>query len=136
MSETITFTLDGEEVEAAPGETIWEIAKRRGNTIPHLCHRDTPGDRPDANCRACMVEIEGERYLPRLAPRLDGRVERALQADLTSLSELHPVAGGADQWLPEQSIAEGIGDGFDIVLKSLKSCKGIPFYELKTRLHI
>lgn len=63
MSQPITFVLDGEEVEASADDTIWEIAKRGGNTIPHLCHRDKPAYRPDANCRACMVEIEGERVL-------------------------------------------------------------------------
>ncbi len=63
MSDTISFTLDGSEVLANPGETIWDVAKRTGNTIPHLCHRDKPGYRPDANCRACMVEIDGERVL-------------------------------------------------------------------------
>ncbi|MHC8509486.1 MAG: formate dehydrogenase subunit alpha [Rhodospirillales bacterium] len=63
MSDKITFTLDGETVEAGADETIWEVSKRRGVTIPHLCHRDAPGYRPDANCRACMVEIKGERVL-------------------------------------------------------------------------
>ncbi|MFQ5566425.1 MAG: formate dehydrogenase subunit alpha [Paracoccaceae bacterium] len=63
MSEAIRFTLDGREVEAAPGETIWQVAKRQGTLIPHLCHRDAPGYRPDGNCRACMVEIDGERVL-------------------------------------------------------------------------
>ena len=63
MSETITFTLDGRPVEASPDETIWQVAKRQGNTIPHLCHAPEPGYRADGNCRACMVEIEGERVL-------------------------------------------------------------------------
>ncbi len=63
MTARLTFTLDGERVEAAPGETIWDVARRRGNTIPHLCHAPEPGYRPDGNCRACMVEIEGERVL-------------------------------------------------------------------------
>lgn len=63
MSDRITFTLDGQEVEAAPGETIWQVAKRQGTLIPHLCHRDEPGYRPDGNCRACVVEVEGERTL-------------------------------------------------------------------------
>ncbi len=63
MTESITFTLDGQEVEARPGETIWQVAKRQGTLIPHLCHKDAPGYRPDGNCRACMVEIEGERVL-------------------------------------------------------------------------
>jgi ferredoxin len=63
MSETIRFTLDGREVEAAAGETIWQVAKRVGTDIPHLCYRDEPGYRSDGNCRACMVEIDGERVL-------------------------------------------------------------------------
>src|SRR5690625_1531340 len=63
MSDRITFTLDGQEVEAAPGETIWQVAKRQGTLIPHLCHRDEPGYRPDGNCRACVVEVDGERTL-------------------------------------------------------------------------
>ncbi len=63
MSDTIKFTLDGKEVTAAPGESIWEVAKKQGTLIPHLCHKDAEGYRSDGNCRACMVEIEGERVL-------------------------------------------------------------------------
>ncbi|MCH2076782.1 MAG: formate dehydrogenase subunit alpha [Rhodobacteraceae bacterium] len=63
MSDTIKFMLDGQEVEAAPGQSIWEVAKGGGLIIPHLCHKDQPGYRSDGNCRACMVEIEGERTL-------------------------------------------------------------------------
>ncbi|WP_075997868.1 formate dehydrogenase subunit alpha [Salaquimonas pukyongi] len=63
MTNSIKFTLDGKEVEAAPGETIWQVAKREGTRIPHLCYLDEPGYRADGNCRACMVEIEGERVL-------------------------------------------------------------------------
>ena len=63
MSDRIKFTLDGREVTAEPGESIWEVAKREGTLIPHLCHKDAPGYRSDGNCRACMVEIEGERTL-------------------------------------------------------------------------
>lgn len=63
MSETITFNLNGEDVTAEAGMTIWEVANGRGLKIPHLCHKPAPGYRPDGNCRACMVEIEGERTL-------------------------------------------------------------------------
>ena len=63
MSEMIRFTLDGEEVEARADETIWQVANRRGTEIPHLCYTPAPGYRPDGNCRACMVEVEGERVL-------------------------------------------------------------------------
>jgi formate dehydrogenase major subunit len=60
---TVSFTLDGRTVEAAPGETVWQVARREGTEIPHLCHRPEPGYRPDGNCRVCVVEIEGERAL-------------------------------------------------------------------------
>ena len=63
MSDKITFTLDGQSVEAEAGMTIWEVANGRGLIIPHLCHKPEPGYRSDGNCRACMVAIEGERTL-------------------------------------------------------------------------
>ena len=59
----ITFKLDGKDVTAQEGETIWEVAHGRGLVIPHLCHKPAPGYRSDGNCRACMVAIEGERTL-------------------------------------------------------------------------
>ncbi len=63
MTKPITFTLDGREVIALPGETIWQAAKRLGTEIPHLCWLPEPAYRADGNCRACMVEVEGERVL-------------------------------------------------------------------------
>ena len=60
---TISFTFNGAQVTAAPGESIWDVSRRLGVEIPHLCHAPEPGYRPDGNCRACMVEIEGERVL-------------------------------------------------------------------------
>jgi len=63
VNTTIRFTLDGIEVEARPGESIWQVARRCGTSLPHLCYSPEPGYRADGNCRACMVEIEGERVL-------------------------------------------------------------------------
>ncbi|HWP20076.1 MAG TPA: formate dehydrogenase subunit alpha [Burkholderiaceae bacterium] len=57
----LEFTLDGRVVQARPGETIWAAAQRAGVEIPHLCHKE--GLEPAGNCRACVVEIEGERVL-------------------------------------------------------------------------
>ena len=72
----VTFTLDGRSIEAAPGETIWQAAARHGTDIPHLCYKDSAGYRADGNCRACMVEIEGERVLAASCIRMptDGMV--------------------------------------------------------------
>ncbi|MDH3474978.1 MAG: formate dehydrogenase subunit alpha [Rhodospirillales bacterium] len=87
MSERITFELNGRTVEAEPGETIWQVANRLGVEIPHLCHAPEPGYRPDGNCRACMVEIEGERVLaascirtPSPGMKVESASERAKKA--------------------------------------------------------
>ncbi len=61
MSDAVVFSLDGREIEALPGETILLAARRHGVDIPHLCYQD--GLRAEGNCRACMVEIAGERVL-------------------------------------------------------------------------
>lgn len=66
----IQFELDGREVEADLGETIWQVARREGTDIPHLCYAPEPDYRADGNCRACMVEIEGERVLAASCKRM------------------------------------------------------------------
>ena len=57
----VDFTLNGEPVRAAPGESILKAAQRHGVAIPHLCYKD--GMRAEGNCRACVVEVAGERTL-------------------------------------------------------------------------
>ena len=57
----VEFKLNGRTVVGRPDETLIETAKRHGVEIPHLCY--SPGLRPDGNCRACVVEIKGERAL-------------------------------------------------------------------------
>src|SRR5262245_52828102 len=57
----IEFKLNGKTVVGRADELIIETARRHGVVIPHLCYRR--GLRPDGNCRACMVEIKGERVL-------------------------------------------------------------------------
>ncbi len=57
----VTFTLDDQQVNSLPGETLLQTAMRHGIEIPYLCYNENL--RPDGNCRACVVEIEGERVL-------------------------------------------------------------------------
>ncbi|MEK7231270.1 MAG: 2Fe-2S iron-sulfur cluster-binding protein, partial [Pseudomonadota bacterium] len=57
----IEFKLNGAAVVGYGSETIIQTAQRHGVEIPHLCYKE--GMRADGNCRACMVEIKGERLL-------------------------------------------------------------------------
>ncbi len=60
----IKFSLNGEAISANEDETIFKAAQRHGIEIPHLCYKDGLGSNKESgNCRACMVEIEGERVL-------------------------------------------------------------------------
>ncbi len=61
QAEAIEFKLNGKAVVGFSSETIIQTAQRLGIEIPYLCYK--PGMRPDGNCRACMVEIKGERVL-------------------------------------------------------------------------
>ena len=83
--EAIPFKLNGEEVTGYSNETILQTAKRYGIEIPHLCYKE--GLRPDGNCRACVVEIKGERVLapsccrtPRAGMEVITNSERALHS--------------------------------------------------------
>ncbi|MGZ8358456.1 MAG: formate dehydrogenase subunit alpha [Telluria sp.] len=61
MNAITRFEINGRAVSAGAGETLIEVAGREGIEIPRLCYKegmDTAG-----NCRACMVEIDGERVL-------------------------------------------------------------------------
>ncbi|MBA3770950.1 MAG: formate dehydrogenase subunit alpha [Ramlibacter sp.] len=89
----VEFKLDGRTVRALRGETILQAAGRAGVEIPRLCHKD--GYRPDGNCRACVVEIAGERVLApsccrAAAPGMEVRAnsERALKSQKMVLEML------------------------------------------------
>ncbi len=58
---TVEFTLNGRAVCGRADEPLLEVARREGVEIPHLCYK--PGLEAVGNCRACVVEIAGERVL-------------------------------------------------------------------------
>ncbi len=101
----IEFCLDGQSVRAHEDETILQVAKRNGVEIAHLCYKE--GMRPDGNCRACVVEIAGERTLapsccraPKAGMQVQSASPRAraaqkmvlelLQADMPPQQAAHP----------------------------------------------
>ena len=119
MSGAVRFALDGRAVAAAPGETLWQAADRLGVVVPRLCHTPQRGYRPDGNCRACMVEIEGERALAAscirkpaegMVVRTDtarARAARALVMELL-LADQPARPRGPDSELRRQAEAMGV----------------------------
>jgi formate dehydrogenase major subunit len=102
---TVSLTIDGVEVQAAEGATIWEAARDAGVEIPVLCH-DERYD-PVGVCRMCVVDVGGRVYAAAcVRPVEDGmEVKTATddlerhRATLTSLLE-------SDQPPPEQDPKE------------------------------
>jgi formate dehydrogenase major subunit len=107
----VSFKLDGREVMARAGETIIQVADREGIEIPRLCYKD--GLDAVGNCRACMVEIKGERVLapsccraPANGMEVNSKSERAIASQKMVLELLlsdMPEAGYTrhnelDQW--------------------------------------
>ncbi|MEI7465839.1 MAG: 2Fe-2S iron-sulfur cluster-binding protein, partial [Burkholderiales bacterium] len=110
-SPTVSFELNGQAVTGRADRTIIEIAKEVGIAIPHLCYKeglDTVG-----NCRACVVEIAGERVLapsccrtPTAGMKVTTDSERAVKSQKLVLELLladmpeasHTRHNEVDQW--------------------------------------
>jgi bidirectional [NiFe] hydrogenase diaphorase subunit len=56
-----TLFIDDRNVSARAGQTILEVAKENGITIPTLCHLEGLSD--VGACRICVVEIKGSNKL-------------------------------------------------------------------------
>ena len=52
------LTINGEDIEVEKGTTILQAAAQLGYDIPHFCYH--PALSIPANCRMCLVEVEGE----------------------------------------------------------------------------
>ncbi|MBN2853578.1 MAG: iron hydrogenase small subunit [Clostridia bacterium] len=57
----INIKINNKEVKVPEGTTILNAAKEIGITIPNLCYH--PDQEVKANCRVCVVEVEGFRTL-------------------------------------------------------------------------
>jgi formate dehydrogenase major subunit len=125
MSDAIRFTLDGREIEARAGESILQAAQRHGADIPHLCYKE--GLRPDGNCRACVVEIAGERTLapsccraPKAGMQVQAQSVRAVAAQKMVLellaSDMPAEAVRADSELDDWARRMGVPRGIPSVI--------------------
>lgn len=58
---TVNIMINGEKKEAQEGQTVLDVARGNGIHIPTLCyHKDL---NPSGNCRMCVVEVKGGRFL-------------------------------------------------------------------------
>jgi NADH-quinone oxidoreductase subunit G len=81
VSETVTVTIDGREIQVAKGTGMVETALAAGIEIPVFCYEPRLGP-PLGACRMCLCEVEG---LPKLQAACtltaqDGMVLRTAQA--------------------------------------------------------
>lgn len=56
MPDNVTLTIDGRQVQAAPGALLIDVAKATGIEIPAFCYYE--GLTLQAACRMCLVEVE------------------------------------------------------------------------------
>ena len=85
QTPTVNFELNGRAVQATGNQTILDVAKVNGVKIPHLCYKD--GLDKAGNCRACVVEVAGERVLapsccraPTEGMKVNSQSERAIKS--------------------------------------------------------
>ena len=115
----VEFKLNGKDVAARAGETIIQVAKRLGIEVPHLCYKE--GLRPDGNCRACMVEVKGERVLAASccrqpakgmevttdSPRAVASQKMVLELLLSDMpKERHTLTSELDQWATKLKVGK------------------------------
>ena len=115
----VEFKLNGKDVVGDASETIIQTAKRYGVEIPHLCYKE--GMRPDGNCRACVVEVKGERVLAASCCRMPAKgmevtsdSERAVKSQKMVLELLlsdmpekrHTLHSELDQWADKLQVGK------------------------------
>ena len=122
MSDNITITINGRQIETQPGRLLIDVADENDIVIPRFCYHKRLS--VAANCRMCLVEIErAPKPMPACATQcMDGMVvrtrsERALAAQKSTMEFLlinHPLdcpicdQGGECEL---QDVAMGFGEG-------------------------
>ena len=82
---TVTLAIDGREVTVPQGTSLLHAAEGLGIDVPHYCYH--PGLTAPAQCRICLVEVEGA---PKLQPSCvtmaqDGQVVHTDSASATRM---------------------------------------------------
>ena len=61
-AQTVTLTIDGQEITVPEGSSLMRAAAEAGINIPKLCATDSL--EPFGSCRLCLVQIDGRRGYP------------------------------------------------------------------------
>ena len=82
---TAHVTIDGREVDVAPGTSVMRAANEAGIDVPKLCATDSLA--AFGSCRMCLVEVDGMRGTPAscTTPCTDGMVVHTDTDDVQSL---------------------------------------------------
>jgi len=72
MSETVSITIDGVQIQATAGQTIMEAADQAGIYVPRLCAH--PDLKPYGSCRVCTVLVNGRAQASCTQPVAEGIV--------------------------------------------------------------
>jgi len=84
---SITLTINGQNVAAEPGRLLIDVAEELGVFVPRFCYH--PGMKSVAVCRMCLVQIEGQRKLQPACstPVADGMVVNTQEASAVDAQE-------------------------------------------------
>jgi NADH dehydrogenase/NADH:ubiquinone oxidoreductase subunit G len=61
MPESISLTIDGQNVVVEQGATLLEAARGAGIDVPTICYHEATTS--NGLCRICVVEVDGQRLL-------------------------------------------------------------------------
>jgi NADH-quinone oxidoreductase subunit G len=125
VKTTVTISVNGRSVEAAPGELLIEAAERAGTYVPRFCYH--PRMEPVGYCRMCLVEVDSPRGAT-LQPACyikvnegmsvvtdSDKVKKAQDGVLEFLLANHPLDcpvcdKGGECPLQDQTLAHGSGE--------------------------
>ncbi|HIG19608.1 MAG TPA: formate dehydrogenase subunit alpha [Candidatus Poseidoniales archaeon] len=62
MSDTFSMSINGKDMLGRQGQTVMEVARENGVSIPSLC--DSPHLKSFGSCRLCIIEIDGQAGTP------------------------------------------------------------------------